>query len=133
EQATVCRHPNHRQLRLAHGCSDSQSLKDDCRPRRRRRSGTETSFRSGPIPDAGSQSVGVVVNRREFFLALLLQSRSASVEVAVMEVFSASDGPAALLVHHADKSARNTFGQWLRQHDGERVTWQLNDGTDADG
>ena len=72
------------------------------------------------------------MNRREFFLALLLQSRSASVEVAVMEVFSASDGPAAFLVHHADESARKAFGQWLRAHDGERVTCRLNNGT-ADG
>jgi len=77
--------------------------------------------------------VGVVVNRREFFLALLLQSRSASVEVAVMEVFSASDGPAAFLVHHASESARNTFGQWLRAHDGARIACRLRSGITVNG
>ena len=73
------------------------------------------------------------MNRREFFFVLLFQNRSAPLEVAVMEVFSASDGPAAFLVHHADESARNTFGQWLRAHDGARVTCRLNNGTAADG
>src|SRR5437867_12848073 len=76
-----------------------ESLKDDCRPRRRRRSGTETSFRSGPIPDAGSESVGVVMNLREFFF-ILFQNLSALIEFNIIAVISASDVPAALLAHH---------------------------------
>ena len=77
--------------------------------------------------------MGVVVNRREFFLALLLQSRSASVEVAIMEVFSASDGPSAFLVHHANESARNAFGQWLRANDGARIACRLRSGITVNG
>ena len=73
------------------------------------------------------------MNRREFFFVLLFQNRSAPLEVAVMEVFSASDGPAALLVHHADKSARNTFGQWLRAHDGARIACRLRSGITVNG
>ena len=76
--------------------------------------------------------MGVVMNRREF-LALLLQSRSASVEVAVMEVFSASDGPSAFLVHHANESARNAFGQWLRANDGARIACRLRSGITVNG
>jgi len=77
--------------------------------------------------------VGVVMNRREFFLALLFPSRSASVEVAVMEVFSGSAGPSAFLVHHANESARNAFGQWLRANDGARITCRLGSGIAVSG
>ena len=77
--------------------------------------------------------MGVAMNRRQFFLAWLYQTSSNSVEVEVMEVFTASDGPSALLVHHVSESARNAFGEWLRSHDGVRIVCRLRDGTKADG
>jgi len=77
--------------------------------------------------------VGVIMNRRQFLLAWIIQNRSTSVEGEVMEVFSASDGPAAFLVHHANNSARNTFGQWLRAHDGARIACRLRSGTTING
>ncbi len=43
------------------------------------------------------------MNRREFFLAWIFQNRRTSLEVEVLEVFSASEGPSALLVHHGAK------------------------------
>jgi len=77
--------------------------------------------------------VGVVVNRRQFFLAWIFQNRLTSVEVEVMEVFAVSDGPCAFLVHHASKSARDAFGEWLRANDGARIVCRLRDGTTVDG
>jgi hypothetical protein len=59
----------------------------------------------------------------------MFQSRSSSAEVEVIEVFSASDGPSALLVHHASEGSRSTFGEWLRAHDGAGITCRLRDGT----
>ena len=74
----------------------------------------------------------VVMTRREFFLSWMFQNRPAAVEVEVIEIFSASAGPSALLVHHATQSARNAFGQWLRAHDGAGITCRLRDGARVD-
>jgi len=72
------------------------------------------------------------MNRRQFLLAWMFQNRSASVEVEVMEVFSASNGPSALLVHHASEPMRNAFGEWLRGHDSAGMTCRLRDGATVD-
>ena len=76
--------------------------------------------------------MAVIMNRRQFLLAWMFQNRSAF-EVAVMEVFSASDGPCAFLVRHASESTRNVFGEWLRAKDGARVICRLHSGTTVDG
>ena len=75
----------------------------------------------------------VSINRREFLLGWTRQSRSDSVEVEVMEVFAASEGPFAFLIHHANESSRNAFAAWLRAHDRARITCRLPDGTATDG
>ena len=75
----------------------------------------------------------ISISRREFLLWWTLQSRSNSVEVSVLEVFGASDGPSAFLVHHANEAARNAFGEWLRAHNGALIHCGLPDGTMADG
>jgi hypothetical protein len=77
--------------------------------------------------------MAVVINRREFFLGWFVQNRPAPVEVEVMEVFSASYGPSAFLVHHASESARNAFGEWLRAHNGFPITCRSRTGTAFDG
>jgi len=77
--------------------------------------------------------VVVTVNRREFFLSWIFQKQSSSIEAEVMEVFSTSDGPSALLVHHAAEATRNTFGEWLRYHDGARIACRLQNGAAFDG
>ncbi|PYS54498.1 MAG: hypothetical protein DMG13_07910 [Acidobacteria bacterium] len=73
------------------------------------------------------------MNRREFFLTWIFQNRSTSTEVEVMEVFAASDGPSAFLVHHASEAARTAFGEWLRANDGARIVCRLHNGTTLDG
>ena len=50
-----------------------------------------------------------------------------------MEVFAAANGPAALLVHHADEATRETFAQWLRTHSGAQVVCTLPDGKSVSG
>ena len=77
--------------------------------------------------------MGVVMNRRQFFLTWIVQGRSTSLEVEVIEVFSASDGPSGLLVHHASEAARTAFGEWLRAHDGARIACRFRSGTTIDG
>jgi hypothetical protein len=69
------------------------------------------------------------MTRREFFLGSLFQNRIASIAVEVIEVFSGSEGPSALLAHHISQATRNTFGEWLRAHDGAYITCRLRDGT----
>src|SRR5881296_1717960 len=76
---------------------------------------------------------GCVMNRREFFLTWIVQSQSTSIEVEVIEVFPASDGPSVFLVHHASEAVRTVFGEWLRGHDGARITCRLRNGTAVDG
>jgi hypothetical protein len=73
------------------------------------------------------------MNRREFFLTWIFQDRPASMEVEVMEVFSASDGPSAFLVHHASESLRSAFGEWLRVHDGARIMCRFRNRTSIGG
>jgi hypothetical protein len=77
--------------------------------------------------------MGVIMNRREFFMAWIFQNRTNSVEVEVMEVFSSSEGPSALLVHHASEAGRNAFSEWLRVHDGAHIACRLGNGTTIDG
>lgn len=72
------------------------------------------------------------MTRREFVLRWIFQNRAASIEAEVIEVFSRSDGPSAFLVHHASESGRNAFGEWLRAHDGARVSCRLQDGSTVD-
>jgi hypothetical protein len=77
--------------------------------------------------------MAVVINRREFFLGWLVQNRPARVEVEVIEVFSASEGPSALLVHHVTEAGRNGFGEWLRANDGVRIICGLPNGMTLSG
>ena len=62
------------------------------------------------------------MNRRQFFLGLIFQERPATLQVEVMEVFSGSDGPFALLVHQASEATRSVFAEWLRTNNGASVT-----------
>lgn len=73
------------------------------------------------------------ISRRQFLLGWTVPQRSGSVEVEVMEVFVGPDAPSAFLIHHANEPARNTFGDWLRAHDGANIVCHLPDGTAADG
>jgi hypothetical protein len=72
------------------------------------------------------------MTRREFFLTWIFQGRSTSLEVEVIEVFSGSDGPSGLLVHHANQATRNAFGEWLREHDGAGIACRLREGATVD-
>ena len=76
---------------------------------------------------------GCSMNRRQFFLSWISQNMLTSIEVEVIEIFSASDGPAALLIHHASEAARKAFGEWLRAHDGARIICRFGNGTSIDG
>jgi hypothetical protein len=75
------------------------------------------------------------MNRRQFFLGMgwSFQERPATLEVEVMEVFSASSGPSAFLVHHTSEATRNAFIEWLRTNNGTPVVCRLRDGTRLDG
>jgi hypothetical protein len=75
----------------------------------------------------------VVMNRRDFLLTWIFQKQSTSIEVEVMEVFSPSDGPRALLVNDASEGARDSFSEWLRANDGARIGCRLRDGAKIDG
>ena len=50
-----------------------------------------------------------------------------------MEVFSASEGPSAVLVHHASESGRSAFAEWLRTNSGRRIVCRLHSGAAVDG
>ena len=69
------------------------------------------------------------MNRRQFFLSWFFQGRPGNLQIEVMEVFSAADGPSAFLVHHASETTRDLFAEWLRANSGKRVVCQLRDGT----
>jgi hypothetical protein len=73
------------------------------------------------------------MTRREFFLSWLIQDRTASIEVEVIEVFATSHGVAALLVHHVSERTRIAFGKWLRANDGGRIAGRLRNGTVVNG
>jgi hypothetical protein len=77
--------------------------------------------------------MAVVISRRGFLLSWFVQNRPATVEVEVMEAFSTSGGPSALLVHHATEAERNAFGVWLRTHDGALIVCRLPAGTAVHG
>jgi len=74
-----------------------------------------------------------VMNRRLFLSSWFFQQKPATVPVEVMEIFSASEGPSAFLIHHASEAGRNAFGEWLRANNGATVICQLRDGTTIDG
>lgn len=72
-----------------------------------------------------------MMKRREFLIGTALvsgfvQRESDAMDVEVMEVFSASTGPSALLVHHADEATREVFANWLRANSGRKVVCTLN-------
>lgn len=73
------------------------------------------------------------MNRRKFFFSWIAIEASNATPVKVMAVFSASGGPSAFLVHHANEATRYAFGEWLRANNGKRVVCQLPDGTRVDG
>jgi len=50
-----------------------------------------------------------------------------------MEVFSSTSGPAALLGHHGDEAARETFANWLRTNSGITVVCSLSNGAKVNG
>ena len=71
-----------------------------------------------------------VMQRREFLLGTTLVSgfvhkEPDTIHVEVMEVFSASTGPSALLVHHADEATREVFAHWLHSNSGRKVVCTL--------
>jgi hypothetical protein len=63
------------------------------------------------------------MKRREFLMTVALTQATTklqnSIDVKVMEVFAATSGPSALLIHHADEPARDAFGNWLRRNSGK--------------
>jgi len=73
------------------------------------------------------------MKRREFLIGSAMSSALASpqntLEVEVMEVFSSSTGPSALLVHHANEATRETFANWLRNNSGRQITCELRNKT----
>jgi hypothetical protein len=73
------------------------------------------------------------MNRRQFFLRLLSQEKSTTIEVVVMEVFSGSDGPSAFLVHHANEATRAVFAEWLRRNSGATIVCRPGNGTQIQG
>ena len=71
-----------------------------------------------------------VMQRREFLLGTVLgsgfvQKEPDTIRVEVMEIFSASTGPSALLVHHADEARREVFANWLHTNSGRKVVCTL--------
>jgi hypothetical protein len=77
-----------------------------------------------------------LMKRREFLFAGIMGAslqRDPALQVEVMEVFSAANGPAALLVHHADEATRDAFAQWLRAHSGVQAVCTLPDGRRVSG
>jgi hypothetical protein len=72
------------------------------------------------------------MNRRIFVSMLLFRSRPqpASVQVAVIETFDLDGKTAALLVHHVDQSARESFAMWLRRR--TRTTVRIRTETGAE-
>ena len=70
-----------------------------------------------------------MMKRREFLIGGTLGSALATpqetLEVEVMEVFSSSTGPSALLIHHVDEATRETFANWLRSNSGKQITCEL--------
>ena len=71
-----------------------------------------------------------LMKRREFLLGSALvsgfvQKEPDAIRVEVMEVFSASTGPSALLVHHVDEATREAFANWLRANSGRKVVCTL--------
>lgn len=75
------------------------------------------------------------MKRREFLLGSLVSVRvrqQSSIQVEVMEVFSPSSGPSALLVHHADEPTREAFADWLRRNGGAEIILQSRDRTPID-
>lgn len=76
-----------------------------------------------------------LMKRREFLGGGLLSStarRQSAIEVEVMEVFSSSSGPSALLVHHADEPTREAFANRLQRNSGAEIVLQHRDKTPTD-
>jgi hypothetical protein len=76
-----------------------------------------------------------LMKRREFLAGGLLSGaarRQSEIEIEVMEVFSSSSGPSALLVHHADEATREAFANWLRRNTGTEIVLQQRDKTPID-
>jgi len=69
------------------------------------------------------------MTRREFFFGLMFQKKPTTLQVQVMEVFSDSNGPSALLVHHANEATRNAFAEWLHRNDGAAIVCTAQRGT----
>jgi hypothetical protein len=73
-----------------------------------------------------------LMKRREFLVGILASFTAplqGGIEVEVMEVFSSSSGPSALLVHHADERSRESFAAWLRRNSVKEILFQSPDKT----
>ena len=73
-----------------------------------------------------------LMKRREFLvggLTWMAPTPQDDLTIEVMEVFSSSRGPSALLVHHADEATRETFSNWLRRNSGREIVCGFGDGT----
>ena len=74
------------------------------------------------------------INRRVFFSLLLTPPvRTASMEVAVLEVFENDKAATAALVHHANPALRDGFAEWLRSHPKSAVRVLNADGEEVPG
>jgi len=72
-----------------------------------------------------------LMNRREFLFSGIqgrVFQRGTALQMEVMEVFSASNGSSALLVHHADEATREAFAEWLRANSSRQIVCLLPNG-----
>ena len=77
--------------------------------------------------------MGISINRRIFLFSWIFQARAAlPLQVEVMEVFLASDGPCAMLVHHANDATRDDFSKWIRANSGAKILCKQMNGTRLD-
>ena len=73
-------------------------------------------------------------NRRMFFSLLFARpAQTASVSVAVLEVFDDGQAGIAVLVHHANSATRDAFAGWLQSHPKSAVRVRSKTGEEAPG
>jgi hypothetical protein len=75
------------------------------------------------------------MNRRMFVSMLFFrpEPQPAILQVAVIETFDLPGKTAAILVHHANESDRESFAAWLRGRTGSTVRIRTKSGTETTG